>query len=69
MESVIDMTSDYGSNPSAEKATGTALGPGRAHERRAGAPTGRMTAFPSKKQVGRMLFAVGGRCLIVHQVI
>ena len=38
-----------GSIPSATKATGTALGPGRAHDRRAGAPTGRMTALPSKK--------------------
>ena len=32
------------------KASETALGPGRAHERRAGAPTGRMTALPTKKQ-------------------
>ena len=36
--------------PSAMKASGTALGPGRAHGRRAGAPTGRMTALPTKKQ-------------------
>ena len=32
------------------KASETALGPGRAHDRRARAPTGRMTAFPTKKQ-------------------
>ena len=28
----------------------TALGPGRAHDRWAGAPTGRMTALPTKKE-------------------
>ena len=32
------------------KAAETALGPGRAHDRRASAPTGRMTALPTKKQ-------------------
>ena len=32
------------------KASETALGPGRAHDRRAGAPTGRMTAHPTKKE-------------------
>ena len=34
----------------AMKASETAIGPGRAHDRRAGAPTGRMTARPTKKQ-------------------
>ena len=31
------------------KASETALGPGRAHDRRAGAPTGRVTVLPTKK--------------------
>ena len=42
--------SNYFSIPSAMKASGTALGPGRAHDRRAGAPAERMTALPTKKQ-------------------
>ena len=32
------------------KASETAIGPGRTHDRRAGAPTGRMTAIPTKKR-------------------
>ena len=35
---------------SAMKASETALGRGRAHDRRAGAPTGRMTTLPTKKE-------------------
>ena len=45
-----------GSILSATKAIGTALGPGRAHNRRAGVPTGRMTALPSKKQGEKKMF-------------
>ena len=41
---------DYCSIPSAMKASETALSPGRAHDRRAGAPTGRITALQTKKQ-------------------
>ena len=36
--------------PSATIATGTTLGPGCAHDWRAGSPTGWMTALPSRKQ-------------------
>ena len=55
--------------PSAMKASGTALGPGRAHGRRAGAPTGRMTALPTKKQAEKkFFFAVDDRCLIICQI-
>ena len=57
-----------GSIPSATKATGTALGPGRAHDRQAGAPMGRMTALPSEKQGEKKSFTVDGRCLIVRLV-
>ena len=49
------------------KATGTVLGPGRAHERRAGAPTGRMTALRTKNQAEKSFFAVDGRCLVMCQ--
>ena len=44
---------DYGSIPPAAKATRTALSPDRAHNRRVGAPTERMTALPSKKQADK----------------
>lgn len=49
------LNSDVGSQqhlrtiPSAMEPAGTAVGPGRAHSRQAGAPTGRMTSHPSKK--------------------
>ena len=43
-------------SPSATKATGTALRPGRAHDWRAGAPTGWMTALPSKKLAEKTMF-------------
>ena len=38
------------------KAAEAALGPSRAHDRRAGAPTGRMTALPTKKQAKNNIF-------------
>ena len=47
------------------KASETALGPGRAHDRRAEAPTGRMTALPTKKQEKNKKIAVDGRSLII----
>ena len=56
--------SDYCSTPSAIKASETALGPGRAHDRRAGAPTGRMTAHPTKKRQRKKKFAVDGRSFL-----
>ena len=52
--------------PSAMKATGEASGPGRDHCWRAGAPTGRIIAHPSEKQVKQIFFAVDGRCFIVR---
>ena len=57
-----------GSIPSFTNTTGAALGPGCAHDRRAGSPTGRMTALPSKKQAEKKHFAVDGRCLIMRLV-
>ena len=52
--------------PSAMKAFETALGPGRAHDRRAGAPTGRMTAHPTKKEAKKKkIVAVDGRSFII----
>ena len=50
------------------KASVTALGPGRGHSRRAGAPTGRMTALPTKKQAEKKKIAVDGRCLIIYLI-
>ena len=47
------------------KASETALGPGRAHDRRTGAPTGRMTALPTKKQAREKKIAVDGSSLII----
>ena len=48
--------SDYGSILSATKVTRPALGPNRAYDRPAGAPTGRMTALPWKKQAEKHIF-------------
>ena len=42
-----------------------ALGPGRAHDRRAGAPTGQMTALPTKKHAKKKVVAVDGMSLII----
>ena len=47
------------------KASETALGPDRAHDQRAGAPTGRMTALPTKKEAKKKKFAVDGRSFII----
>ena len=49
----------------ATKASGTVLGPGCAHDRRAGAPTGWMTALPTKKQAKKNNFDVDGRSFII----
>ena len=58
---------DDGLIPTATKPTGTALGPGRAHDRRVGVPTRRRTALPSKEQgAEKNNFAVDGRCLIMR---
>ena len=57
---------DYCATPSAKQATGEASGPGRDHYWRAGAPTGRMTAHPSKEQA-KKVFAVDGRCLVIRE--
>ena len=54
--SLMGMTTGLWFTPTAMKASGTALGPGRAHGRRAGAPTGRMTALPTKKQAEEKFF-------------
>ena len=51
------------------KASETALGPGRAHDRRGGAPTGWMAALPTKKQAEKNKNKnVDGRCLIICQI-
>ena len=55
---------DYRAIPPAMQATGKASGPGPAHYRRVGAPTGRMTARPKSKQ-RKMVCAIEGWCLIV----
>ena len=47
------------------KAAETAVGRGRAHDRRAGAPTGRMTAFPTKKEAKKKNFDVDGRSFMI----
>ena len=47
------------------KAYETALGRGRAHNRRAGAPTGRMTALPTRKQAKKKKIAVDGGGFII----
>ena len=49
------------------KASETALGPGRAHDRRTGAPTGRVTALPTKKQAKKKKFAVDGGSLLLDK--
>ena len=46
------------------KAAETAIGPSRTHDRRAGAPTGRMTALPTKKEAKKKKIAVDGRSLL-----
>ena len=43
----------------------TALGPGRAHDQRAGAPTGWMTALPTKKEAKKKKIAVDGGTFII----
>ena len=48
------------------KASGTALGPGLAHDRRAAAPMGRMTALLTKKEAKKKKkIAVDGRGFII----
>ena len=47
---------DVGSIPSLTIATETELGPGCTHDRRAGVPTGWMTALPSKEHTEEKIF-------------
>ena len=47
------------------KASETAIGPGRTHDRRAGDPTERMTALPTKKEAKKNIIAVDGRSFII----
>ena len=49
------------------KASGTALGPGRAHGWRTGATTGWMTVLETKKKAQKTIFTVDGRCLMFCQ--
>ena len=58
---------DYYANPSAMQATGKASGPGHAHYRRIGPPTGQMSARPTTKQARRKTIAVNGRYLIIRK--
>ena len=49
------------------QASGKASGHGRAHCRRAGAPTRRVTVRPTKKQERKIVFADDGWCLSIRQ--
>ena len=45
----------------------TALGPGRTHDRRAGAPTGRMTALPTKREAKKKISPLMAGVLLFHK--
>ena len=61
----MDMTIGLWLDPVCHEGVWEALGPDRAHDRRAGVPTGRMTALLTKKQAEKNKIAVDGRRFII----